>query len=538
MPLSLKASRKIEGEGRAPEESKKIKRTPEEKETLREALRIEKRRLSIADWEMQVFAIKDLAKIIPHLAPPDRLAWTQKIEEKLRDESVDVSLQAFKGLRDIIPHLAPQDRLAWTHKIEVWIHQTEENLRDEDHEISWRASEVSRGLIPHLDPGHGFLLACSLEESFGTNMLPKASDSLMESIPSLTLKERFALTLEIGERLIDLTGPVRLEASLVLEKIISTLELRDQLNLLAEIMVRREGKGKSVGLVALLLQRIHPEHLSFFAEKEGRMDLKLLSRYHAAHLPFETYFWEAYLRADDPDHYLKEISHEVREYRRGKMLSRFDVKEMHLAYAGLDSPEELSFQLFQENIIRSSLPPKFLNQTFQASLRIIRSIHDRVDKGKILRALQPREAIEDAETFKKYLMELIQREKGSLKKIKEDLKIAFPKGLVGLEMEEILAGARELLPRIFPKRQAPPVQDLIVHLAFLIAWNRQGMGPLQEKMKAMRGKKIPSDTVWEGLKATEEFYRDTLEDVMKHFGLVGDEIPFLKKQRRWLAAEL
>src|SRR5262249_44949333 len=159
--------------------------------------------------------------------------------------------------------------------------------------------------------------------------------------------------------------------------------------------------------------------------------------YHAAHLPFDPYFWEAYLHSPDSHQYLQDTSLEIEIYRKGKSLSSFGERELHLAYAGLDSPDGLSFEEFANKVRGKNLPtfeefyagkvkgetlpPPFLTRSFKVYLPEIHSIHHSVDKGKIQQALKPLEAVKDEQAFQKYLTALIQKENGSLKKIKPDL---------------------------------------------------------------------------------------------------------------------
>jgi hypothetical protein len=266
-----------------------------------------------------------------------------------------------------------------------------------------------------------------------------------------------------------------------------------------------------------------------------------LAQYHLAHLPLDGYFWPQYLKSPEPGAFLKETAREVADHRRGKPLASLDEKELHLAYASLDNPEELSYEQFAKRIMavrKRPLPPLFLPSSFTASVPETRSLHHRVDKGKILQALEPVGAVKDADTFRAYFKDFFVRSHGALRNIKEDLLAEFPKGFEGLKLAEILEGLKVLIPRIYPKANNPKVQDLVARLSLMLAWHRAGIESLKERMEAIRGAKIPSDTVWEGLKATEEFYRDTLGDVFRELKVDGDQILFIRKQKRLLAAEL
>ncbi|MGH7831983.1 MAG: hypothetical protein ACREP8_17605, partial [Candidatus Binatia bacterium] len=361
-------------------------------------------------------------------------------------------------------------------------------------------------------------------------------------LSELGSRDCLALALKVEERLDDKNPDIRAAAARVLEKTIPHLEARDRLTLLATIFFGRSApQGDAARVVAGLLQKVSPESLLNLARSKDREDLFLLARYHEAHIPFDPVFYREFLnagewRASDREWWLQKTSRELEPYRRGRPVASLDERELRFAYAGLDAPEGLTFEEFVRRIQDGagvSLPPVFLDQGFQAPVPLVRSFHQLINKGMVRDALAPLETVQDAERFRRYLNALMRQGDGALRNIKADIQAAFPQGLDHQTMD----GAKDLLRKLAAKRRSPPAQDLMLHTALFLALQREGTAELQKKILRVRGENIPSDTLWEGLQATEEFYGDALNEVFRELGIADVALPFVERQRRLLAAE-
>jgi FHA domain-containing protein len=382
-----------------------------------------------------------------------------------------------------------------------------------------------------------FVDAMGLTPYFKWTMSWESWEEFDESvIPLLDSAERLLFVDKVLERLTSPYPGTRWAAFLALGYVIPTFHLGDRLELLGQTLAKKDLRNIPPEFFSILLKNIPLKTLHQHAEQHPSDELRALVAYQEAGLPWDPYFFGPYLDASDRERFIQELTPLIEEHRRGKVLTSFEDKELHLAYAGLDSPDKLPFVEFRMN--RKIPPPRFLENTFKASVSEVHSLHHRVDKGKILQALAPFKAVKSADSFRQYFEDLFAREKGGLRSVKADLQAVFPHGFSGLGLEEILEGTQKLLPRIYSHRKIPAVQNLIVHLSLLLARHRKGIDHLKQKMGLIDEKKISSDNVWEGLKATEEFYRDTVEDALKELKLKGEEISIFKKQRRILAAEL
>jgi hypothetical protein len=454
--------------------------------------------------------IGGIANIIGAFEPHDQLDAIELIEENFRRYS---SSEAFSELAESLALLTGKDLLE--HAFRLYAFQ-----RTPPHPLSISVGHYSRiwdRVISLLDPEQRISFATMIEQQMGRR--GKLSADKM-------LEERWQ------------------GSDSILDKIISSLRRHERLALIAHVLADKKGDpaGVSRDFLDILCKRLAPDMLADFAEKRGDSGLRAIARYHARHLPFDDHFWPQYLASSRPALFVSKISQEVAAYRTGEVTAFASERDLRLAFASLDSPDGLSFEDFSFWMQKTTpLPPPFLDRSFAARVREIRSAHLAVDKGKVKQALAPMTAVRDVGAFQQYLEALIKRENGSLKRIREDLTAAFPNGIGTLRMDELVASARNLLARIWPKRSTPPVQNLIVHLAFLIAWHRGESQGLTAKMSAARGEKIPSDTLFDALAATEEFYRDAMEDVIRESTKgagSGTEIPPLRKQRELLAAEL
>jgi hypothetical protein len=167
----------------------------------------------------------------------------------------------------------------------------------------------------------------------------------------------------------------------------------------------------------------------------------------------------------------------------------------------------------------------------------LRTFHELIDKGKLTQALKPLEKVRGLRMFQEFIEQKLRQEPGSLKIFKDVLSDILR--LNSLQGEEELSNQIHfLLPHLWEKKDSPVIQEILLHAAFWVAWHEKGEVSLKEKMVRSLGKQIPSETLWEGLVATEEFYRITLEEVLSSAGLDTEKISLLKKHRRLLKAEL
>ncbi len=539
------------------------------------------------DEEQRSTTLWGLRKIIPYLEPQDRLPFVLQMEGRLEDESQRAREAALLTLGEIISDLRPQDRLPRILKIEERLEDANERtrwtalkslsgivqLKPEDQpprflkiaerlEDNYLAAQQAAGelllaLIPLSILGSDvhFTLALKTAELLDADTIAKegnlgstAARAIQHMLPQLESKDLLTLAFKVGGYLesdyvrAHFPGmyfmPGHMSLWLFERLILPLLGTGDRLKAIQEKVTQEGLHGLRLEALKYLFRRIPPNLFSLFAAKQKDPELSRLAEYYAAHLPWDRYFWKGYLEAPDPSRYLEAISSGVKPYQRGQLLLKGGEQELRLAYAGLGSPERLSFEKFVKDIDQAPPPPPFLQDSFEARVPLVRALHQEMDKGKVFQALDPLSSVLDADAFRAYFSHLFQREKRALRKLKEDLLAVFPQGFAGLTTEEIIAGARELLPRIYPKANNPPIQELVVRLSLLLAWHREEMEALRPKMEGIRGTRIPSETVWEALKATEEFYRDRLEDALREFGISGDTLPFIKKQRWLLSAEL
>jgi hypothetical protein len=148
-------------------------------------------------------------------------------------------------------------------------------------------------------------------------------------------------------------------------------------------------------------------------------------------------------------------------------------------------------------------PAPFLNRPFTAAVPELRTFHELIDKGKLTQALQPLEKVKSIRAFQEYLQQRLNQERGSLKSFKNELE-AIARSDSSDSMEELSNQIHFLLPHLWEKKESPVIQELLLHAAFFLAWHEKGEASLKEKMTRSLGKQLPSETLWEGLVATEE----------------------------------
>ncbi|KAB2839192.1 hypothetical protein F9K50_07970, partial [bacterium] len=287
-----------------------------------------------------------------------------------------------------------------------------------------------------------------------------------------------------------------------------------------------------------LEKRIPKEVLAAASESVQGSDFSRYAAYLGAGLPLEPILWKAYLRAAKPEAFLAAAARDLSAFRRGGSPKRGNERQLLLAYAALEVWEGLSLEDFRRGIRGHSPPPPFLTEDFRAEVRTQVSLHGRIDKGKIAQALAPLEKPAELEAFRKDLDALIQARHSELRAVREEVKAAFPKGWEKLRLPAMSAAAEGLLPRLWPYRELPAVRELIFRFGLFLAWHRLEGSALATRISALRGRELSSKALGEGLKALEEFYRDSVAETFGALGLKAEEIPAFRRQRQLLAAEL
>lgn len=329
---------------------------------------------------------------------------------------------------------------------------------------------------------------------------------------------------------------VREQAEELTKVSISSLNISQRLTALKRLLDAKGLSGVHMEIALELCRHIDEDLLIDFAHARGG-NLETLAHYISRGLPLDLYFWGEYLDSKDREVYAGSIAEKIRKHVRGKRLVDYGEEELHLAYAGLSSPDGLTFRDFENDILKKTPPMLFLYESFSARTKHVRSVHASVDRGKLLAAIRPWRFVADEDSFKHYLRRVIEKSNGALHHFREELEAEFPKGIEWTRLEDFRFKAPWLIGLLWPGRKTPPVRDLIFHIALLDAWHRLPQEE-QSTILAAVDKEISSESLLESLKATEEFYRDSIEDAMRRAGFEGHEIPFIRKQRKILKAEL
>ncbi len=481
--------------------------------------------------------LRALERLLPGLPTDAVLSVALTVERHLFCGREEGEAAARAVLEKSLPYLAPADRLRLFLEMErrlatqgrgAWMIQSsaEEFLSDHFEALE----EPDRWTFAQGVAERSLSAGGDAETYYAT---------LLENLQrGLSFSRRLSLVTGIERRLEDPDETLRGRARDLLKSLVGRLRPHDRMEYLERLFDKHGTETPPMGLLAPLLSGIAPEVLAGYARSRGRADLALLSEYHRCHLPWDAYFWRAYLASKNPGKFLQKTSVELAAARRGKRLRNPGEAELHLAYGGLDSPDRLPFEEFRAQFDPKLPPPPFLKAAFRARVPLVRSVHEKIDKGKISQALQPIESVREPELFKDRLLRAIQKERGALKPIQQDLQAAFPEGLEPVRHEQLVAAARFLLPRLWQRSHIPPIHELAAHFALFLAWHQPGLEGLKAAMGELRAKQVPSESLGRGLRATEEFYRDALEDALSPLGLSGDALPFFKKHRRLLAAEL
>lgn len=532
--------------------------------------------------EWRRLAIAMTANLVPLLAPADREARVERLETLYGDPDGGVRQKAFEMVGLLVAQLPPEARLKRVLRVEEFYgkEEQEEALAYVERYLPHLAPadllDRARRLLPFieriqqnsllwqplpLDPEEGDDNAdMGVEPIFDMPLMENdfsfGEGSVRDLFKKILGHLRKRDVMKLAEEVLQLPGLVpvliRGEIKEVLKLIRPYLSLEQRMELVAQL-IHPDPDSQELNVLRLLLHRLSPEMFSAFARSRGGDHLERLAVFYSAHLPMEAFFWQRYHHAPDRERFLSAASERVSSFRRGAPLARFEEEDLQFAFAGLDAPEFLSFDRFSRRLPRVPLPPPFLTCGFGTGVREIVSYHSRIDKGKVIEAAQPlRDAGGEAD-FRSYLMR--ETHGGKFRKIRREVEAAFPRWTASLRKEaggkdqtqpdfnEFLEGSRKLLADLWKKwddkgKIPPPVIDLIVRLAFFLAWQGEAARPLRGRIADAASGTLPSETLFDTLKALEEFYRDTVEDVLKAAGILGDQVPFLRRQRRLLRAEI
>lgn len=438
-----------------------------------------------------VTAMGPLNKLLP---ADQRLANALRVEAKGAEDFKYLKYAADSALQYMISSFTERDRLGF-------IERMGERLKHENAELRDIAVKLTTITARDLKP---------------RNLLP----------PVLLLEA-------VGE---DPDKKVAESARGALKELIPLLNASRRIKMLEKVLEREGLAGVSLGLLPALFNRIPSAALLAHARATQNAGLAQVAAYHEAGLPLLPQVWEAYLDAEDPAGFLRIVSGRIQQHRRGERIPLHHEWERALAYGGLDGPEQLSFAEFSQGLDATMPPPPFLNRAFEALIPERLSVHRLVDKGKIREALLPIADVKNGGNFDNYLWKLTRQTPPSLlpfqpglKHLYEKIKLSYP--------AELPAEAIKLIRELWPQRETPAVQELIVRLVVLIAWHRDAAASLKPKIELMTGKRIPSESLRDVVLATEEFFQDTVGDVLRDENLDAKLLPWLVRTREHLATE-
>ncbi len=481
--------------------------------------------------EVRELAVHTHGRAITYFDDPTRLSFALKIKDKLKDGSENVRIAATWELAEFAIHLPAPMRHGFALEIEKMFEDGDEGVRKS-------AVGALGKIIPYLDSSARLEFAFKLAQMIGDGNQWVSFDAiktLEQIVQHLDRPARFELAKKVADMLSKCDSKLYENLVQRFVQILQQLALRGRLAMLRELIAKRGLDGLCMLTMNLLCQRIPDDVLLKFARRHGG-DIATLVDYAITGIPFDSYFWKAYLNAVDKAAYLARISADIDEYRRGKRILRWTERKLHLAYAGLDSPGGLSFEDFKREIQMAIPPPPFLDEPFTEDVKQAQSIHSQMDKGKLIDALKPMEFVQNPDSFSQYVSRLVSENKNELKTIRPYLDEAFPQGMERLDIDKIVSAAPTLLENIWSMKSSSLVQELILALGFMLAWNHKGIENLKEHMLAVYGKKaVSSDSLYKGFVATYEFYTGKLEDVLPG---KGDRIRPIRLQRRVLAAEI
>jgi hypothetical protein len=483
----------------------------------------------VRDWAVWALGDMDL-----RLAEVNRTDLALKVMARLADTDPGVRLRAQWAWRRMLSQISDEELAACCLKGTQY-------LVDENFHMELASDDdIVRSITSSLSEKAQLTLALKVAEYLAHHdaEVRERAIAVLPGLVDFPAKYYLRLVLKEAEYLTNEDPNVRSSVINALGSSVSYLDIDGRLGVLKALTRQAGLEGLNLEAATMVLEGVSGELLSAYAEAGENVQLRVLADYHASGLPFDGYFWLPYVQSADRPAYLRETSSEVVPYRRGQVLSNFDERQLHLAYAGLDSPEGLSFQEFSIQLKRDPPPPPFLPQPFHARVLEISSVHGHVDKGMLMAALKPIREVRDTEAFKRYLTAHFREEMRSLRRVKGAFEVAFPNGWEELDEAGVLAAAKQLLPSIWERRAIPAVANLITSLTLLLASHKPGSGGLLHRMEGVFEEHVSSEGLVDGLRAGEEFYRDTVEDVAREFQLNSGQMPFLRRQRSHLQTAL
>lgn len=349
-------------------------------------------------------------------------------------------------------------------------------------------------------------------------------------------------SLEIAGRLIRLRDDPSLEVRQSVWREISDiaqdLDSRGALDLL-RLCLREAGLENLPIEVLKVMEGIIPKRL--LAEGYPPVlgdDFSRYAAYRNAELPFEPVLWKSYLRSAAPADFLARVRGELRTFRRGLEPERKVLHQVLLAYAALEVSPGLDFADFRRGLRGKRPPAPFLTDSFRALVREKASVHGLIDKGKLIQSLGFLKYVGSVSAFRNELQEFILKRHSELRSIRTAMQENFAEDWDSISQEEMVVAAKLVLPKLWEHRQIPAVRELIQRFGFFLAWERIANSPQRQRMAEGLSNKAASQALVNALRATEEFYRDTLADVFRELGINTGEIPAVRRQREALATEL
>ncbi len=522
--------------------------------------------------ELELSPVAVLPRALSFLSPEERAVVARVVERRLFEEEAGMAGERRETLGLIFPLLPVGDGGAMLARLQALAEAPRCPFRVPALEIlgEWTAnfsarerSEIMPWAARFLDDGRLTLRLTALQTLWKLALESPVSERLAAAAPmakalgdgSAEAREAAVAAwgllaaglppeqrLTVAERLLalrsDPAAAVRDRLWKQLSEMAEALEARPATELLRLALSQVALAKVPIRFLQSLEKRIPKEGLAASNEAAEGRDFFRYAAYLGAGLPLEPILWKAYLRAAKPEAFLAAAGTDLSAFRRGGSPKPGNERQLLLSYAALEVWEGLSFEDFRRGIRGHSPPPPFLTEAFRAEVRTQVSLHGRIDKGKIAQALAPLEKPAELEAFRKDLDALIQARRSELRAVREEVKAAFPRGWEKLRLPAMSAAAEGLLPRLWPHRELPAVRELILRFGLFLAWHRLEGSALATRVSALRGRELSSKALGEGLKALEEFYRDSVAETFGALGLKAEEIPALRRQRQLLAAEL
>lgn len=329
-----------------------------------------------------------------------------------------------------------------------------------------------------------------------------------------------------------------------LNTVIERLKRHERLVVLEKMVARFGWSAIPAELRVPLMRPLPAETILAYARSHANPELLKLALFNASGVPVETqYFMEAFDKAPNPEAWIEQIGTAIAGYRRGRVLTRFDDAELQLAYAGLDQPEQLTFELFKSGLAKQPPPAPFLTQTFRIRVPELRGGHDTIDKGVLIAALGMIGPAQQPVTFVTKLLETAQGETPIPNPLKTFIATKIGKdptramdhsGLVKVVLREAWSNENW--------RSLAEVQNIIARCLVFLAWHERPNDTLYPAIlaaqKGLAENEMATVALNAGLRATEEFFRDNISDAATSNNVDIRMISPILRHQKQLAAQL